>query len=94
MEAFERLDTSLLVGADDVGALIVKTRCIRVGLADLANVGLVLLRVLQLVLGGQPVLALVRTEIFFFSRRSTCRGEMEATISRCITSWASSLGVQ
>ena len=52
MEAFERLDTSLLVRADDVGALIVKTRCIRVGLADLANVRLVLLRVLQLVLGG------------------------------------------
>jgi hypothetical protein len=94
MEPFKGLDAGLLVRADDVGALLVKARRLCVGLADLPNVGLVLLGVLQLILGSQPVLTLVWAEIPPFRTRSTCLGEMDSTIPRCITSSASSLGVQ
>ena len=82
MEALEGLDAGLLVGADDVGTFIVKTQRIRVGLANTTHIALVLLRVLQLVLGGQPVLALVWAEIPPFRMRSMCLGEIDSTMPR------------
>ena len=51
MEPFTGLDAGLLVGANDVGTLLfVEPQGICVGRADVANVGLVLLGVLELVL--------------------------------------------
>ncbi len=50
LKSFERLDAGLLVGADDVPAFGRQPRCVRVGLADLANIRFVLLRALQLLL--------------------------------------------
>jgi len=50
VDSFECLDARLLVGADDVTPLGSQPSRIRVGLADLADVGFVLLGVLQFVL--------------------------------------------
>ena len=71
MDTFDGLNAGLLVDADDVGALLVKTRRLCIGLADLPHVGLILDRILQFVLGCQPVAALVWTEIPPFRMRPT-----------------------
>lgn len=55
VDAFERLDACLLVGADDVTPLLGQLRRICICLAHLTDVCLVQLRVLQLILRGQPV---------------------------------------
>lgn len=94
MEAFERLDSCFLVCADNVPPLLVNRLRFSTGLADLANVGVVLLWILQPVFRRQLVLSLWRAEIPLFRRRSTCLGEMDSTTPRLMTSSASSLGVQ
>lgn len=63
MKALERLYTGLFVRADDVATFFVQTRCLCIRVADVANISLVLLGVLQFVLGCQPILTLVRSEI-------------------------------
>ncbi len=94
MESLERLHARLLVGAHHVRALGRKLRSVTVRVADVLDVGLVLLRVFALVLRGQPVLALVRSQVRFAKKRSTCRGEMLSTIPLLMASRASSGGVQ
>lgn len=94
MQSFERLHARLLIGAHHVRPGCRKLRSIPVGVADLLNVGLVLLRVFALVLRGQPILALVRSQVRFAKKRSTCRGEMLSTMPRLMDSRTSSGGVQ
>src|SRR5258706_2076681 len=94
MESLECLHARLLVGAHHVRALGRKLRSVTVRVADVLDVGLVLLRVFALVLRGQPVLALVRSQVRFAKKRSTCRGEMLSTIPLLMASRASSGGVQ
>ena len=60
MHALERLHARLLVGAHHVRALGRELRSVTVRIADLLDVGLVLLRRFALVLRCQPVRALVR----------------------------------
>src|SRR6266545_5621078 len=94
MEPLERLHAGLLVGAHHVRARGRKPRSVPVGVADVLDIGLVLLRVFALVLRGQPILAFVRSQVRLAKKRSTCRGEMLSTMPRLMASRASSGGVQ
>src|SRR4051794_2092563 len=94
MQPLQRLHAGLLVGAHHVGAHCRESRCIPVGVADVLDVGLVLVGVFAFVLRGQPILALVRSQVRFAKKRSTCRGEMLSTMPRLMASRASSGGVQ
>jgi len=86
MEPFARLDPGLLVHTHDVCTGFVQGRGVRVRLANRPDVVLELLRILELVPGRQPVLALVRSDRVFFRKRAMCRGEMVSTIPRFVTS--------
>src|SRR6266545_275356 len=94
MQAFERLHARLLVDADHVGSLSRELRGVSISIADSLYFGLVLLRRFALVLRGEPVLALVRSQVRFAKKRSTCLGEMLSTMPLLMASRASSGGVQ
>src|SRR6266498_891924 len=94
MEPLERLHAGILVGAHHVRARGRKPRSVPVGVADVLDIGLVLLRVFALVLRGQPILAFVRSQVRLAKKRSPCRGEMLSTMPLLMASRASSGGVQ
>lgn len=70
MESFTCLDPRLLVDADHVRPRLEQGRRIRVSFRDLLYVGVELFRRFKLVLGRQPILALVGPDRVFFRNRS------------------------
>ena len=94
MYMLKRLHAGFLIDAHDVRAFGRESRRVSVGVAQSFDIRLVLAGCFALVLRGEPVPTLVRSQICSAKKRSTWRGEMLSTMPLLAASRANSLGVQ